>query len=211
MTLNISNYYKDRWYLFALYNLLGILCLYLINDVIITDPQYFTGGNENSIKLFRNVYKVIYFLYPIYALFRVLFFSFVIRLGVSLFTNISIEFKQIFTLVIIAELVFLIPDFIEVIWFLLLKTDYSMFDVKHFSFLSLYNLFDPQEIPDGYTYLLKLINIFEITYWIILIFGLKQITNKPTLKSFKVVAGSYGSILLIITLFKLIVFSSILE
>ncbi len=206
LSLVIYKFEKDRWYIFGFFCLLNILFLFLINDVIITDPKYFTGGNDNSVNLFRNVYTAIYFINPIYSFIKIASIALVLKLGAALYCNLELEFRQLFTLATIAGFVLLLPDLLEVIWFLIIHTGYTMEEVKFFAPLSLFSLYDINEFPESYGYLLKLINLFELVYWFILIIGLAGLGAKSKLHGLKIVAGSYGIGLLVIILFTWLIF-----
>jgi hypothetical protein len=210
IAIDINELQKQKWMLFALYSLFAILFLFLINDIIITDPQYFTGGNENSVKLFRNVYFFIYLIYPIYALIKIAIIAGAIRLAAAAFFSLEIEFFKLFTLVLLAEFALLLPDLIESVWFLLIHTNYTMEEVKYFYPFSVYSLIGFENIEQTFDYPLKLINPFELFYWYILITGLKEITEKSTKQSFKIVLFSYGLLLLLIIIFRFIIYSTIL-
>ena len=209
LNLNIAKWQEHKWMLFTVYALFSVLFLYVINDIIITDPQYFTGGNQNSIKLFRNIYNLLYFVFPVYAFIKIAFIAMLLRLGIAFFMSQEVEFMKLFTLVLIAEFALLIPDFIETIWFLLIHTDYTMEEVKYFYPFSAYSLIGFENIDQSFDYLLKLINPFELVYWVLLIAGLNEITGKTRKESLKMVAGSYGLFLFIIIVARYFIFSSI--
>lgn len=209
LNLNIKEWQGQKWILFAVYILFSVLFLFVINDIIITDPQYFTGGNQNSIRLFRNIYNIIYFIYPFYSFVKIAFIAMLLKSGLAFFTSTEVGFIKLFTLVLLAEFILLIPDFLEIIWFLLIHTDYTMEEVKYFHPFSAYSFIGYENIGQSYDYGLKLSNPFEIFYWFILIIGLKEITGKTTKENFKVVAGSYGLFLLIIVIARYFIFSSI--
>ena len=183
--LNINRLQEQKQMLFIVYVLFGVLFLYVINDIIITDPQYFTGGNENSVKLFRNVYKAIYFIYPFYAFIKISIIAGALRLAAAAFFSLEIKFSELFTLVVLAEFALLIPDLLETLWFLIIHTDYTMEEVKFFYPFSAYSLIGYENIEQTFDYPLKLINPFEVFYWFLLVTGLKEITGKPTKENFK--------------------------
>ncbi|HSH51012.1 MAG TPA: hypothetical protein VK982_04730 [Bacteroidales bacterium] len=192
--------HKEVLKYFCLYSLINALLLYYIHDLIITDPQYFTGGNMKSVSLFRTVWRVIYFLSPVYEFVKILIISFLLYKSIQIFTNVDKSFWGIFYIVLLAQIVLLIPDLLEVIWFSFFKTDYSMIDVDYFNPLSITNFFHPERFSDICYKFLSSINIFNIVYWGILIFFIKKIANITLKKSFKVVVSFYGSISIVISL-----------
>ena len=208
-SLSLHKWYPQNRILFIVYALFSILFLFVINDIIIIDPKYFTGGNEKSIKLFRNVYNVIYIINPIYSLIKIVFIAFLLKTALSFFFTLDTKFSQLFTLVTLSEFALLLPDLLEIIWFLLIHTDYTMEEVKYFHPFSLYSFIGNYDLSNAYDYPLRLINPFEISYWIMLIIGIKEITGKTTKDGLKEVASSYGLFLLVIILFRYFIYSSI--
>lgn len=134
-----------------------------------------------------------------------------IKIALSIFKFGEVKLWKLFTLVLIAEFIFLIPDLLEVIWFLFLNTDYSMEEVKFFMPLNLYSFIHNYDMSEAYDYPVRLINPFEIAYWLLLIIGIKELTGKSAKQSFKVIASSYGVILLIVIVFRFIIYSTILH
>ncbi len=191
-SINIDRYYKKRWYIFAVYSFLCILFLFLINDIIITDPTFFTGGNQKSVGLFRKVYKLIYVFFTLYALFKISTISLSIKYAVTFICDMDIPFQKLFTLVVLSEFTLLLPDLIEIIWFLFIKTNYTMYDVKFFNIFSIYSLFNsPEEVPVKYRYSLRVTNIFELMYCIVLYLGLRFLTKKTVLENIAIILSSY--------------------
>lgn len=74
-------------------------------------------------------------------------------------------------------------------------------DLQYFSPLCVTQLIDTDKIPKYLLYPLKLINVFEIGYWLILTYGVTVFTNIRFARSLKVVASSYGVALLIWVVF----------
>lgn len=183
---------KSIFKYFLVYALLNALLLYYIHDIIITDPQYFTGGNMNSVALFRKLWKVIYFLSPVYEFIKILVISFLIYQAIRIVKKLNTQFWGIFYIVLIAQFILLIPDFMELIWFTFIKIDYSMVDVDYFNPLSVANLMDYQNISNFTYKLIESINLFNITYWGLLLYLIKKYVDISLKDSFIVVFCFYG-------------------
>jgi len=211
ISLGIAEWSKQKLLLFAIYSIFSVLFLYVINDIIITDPQAFTGGNESSIEVFRNVYKVIYLLNPIYSILKIVVIALGIQKIIHIINDTEIEFSSVFTIVLLAEYILLLPDFIQIIWFLLIHTNYTMEEVQAFFPFSLYSLFNPDSVSRASDYILKLINPFEIAYWAMLAFGIKEITGTSIKSNLKAIASSYGIMLLAVIIIRYIIFGTILN
>ena len=195
--INIITGRKEIFKYFLLYALVNALLLYYIHDIIITDPQYFTGGNMNSVELFRRVWNIIYFISPLYEFVKILIISVLIYQAIKFVNKSNIKFSGIFYIVLLAQLLLLIPDLFELVWFTFIKTDYAMSDVKYFDPLSVANLINYEDIS-FFTYkLLSSINFFNIFYWGLLIYLIKKYLEITIKDSIKVVFCFYGSIFLI--------------
>jgi hypothetical protein len=132
----------------------------------------------------------------------------VISLYTALYlSNVKILFSELFRMVILAEFVFLLQALIKLLWFIFIQTDYTIKDLQYFYPLSAINLFEYNQIEPYWLYPLKLINVFELTYWVILAYGLSKIIKQDISESMKIILSSYVPALLVWTVFK--VFMSI--
>ena len=185
---------KEILKFFMFYALINALLLYYIHDIIITDPQHFTGGNMNSVRLFRKVWGVIYFISPIYEFVKLVVISFLIYQAIKLVIKIKVQFWGILYIALLAQMILLIPDVLELIWFTFIKPDYSMIDVEYFNPLSVVNLINYENLSNFSYELLGSINLFNILYWGLLVYLIKGYL-KITLKySIIVVFCFYGPI-----------------
>lgn len=105
----------------------------------------------------------------------------------------EIRYKQVFEIVLISEFVFFIPLLIKIIWFSYHPV--SMEAVRLFSPLSLFSLFDPDSLQEWLFYPLKVLNIFEVIYWILLAFLLAKYLKSSLDSMLKIVLGYYVSFL----------------
>lgn len=80
----------------------------------------------------------------------------------------NVSFKTIFKSVIVAEFVFFLPRIVKLIWFSILD-EYSYKDLIDFSSLSLYSLLKGVNYPTWLNHSLKLFNIYEVLYLILLV------------------------------------------
>lgn len=196
-----EKYYKERWYIFLFFCLLSVLLLFLIYDVIVTDPKYYTGGNENSVTLFRNIWSGIYILYPFYSLAKFFVIAvFMAQIAKTMY-EITISWQQIFLLITLSHFILLIPNIAQIIWFLVLNPDYQMSEVRHFYFLSVYN-FLPQEaeIRQSVMVWLDFLNVSEILFWIFLIIGTTSLLRTKIKQGIRLVFSSYGALVFIIAM-----------
>jgi hypothetical protein len=182
---------ENFWYLFSALCLLNILSLYAVNDIIITDPRYFTGGNENSAGLYRKIYLIIYVIYPVVCMVRVFVVAGLLHYGVRCIKLMDIPFRQLLTLAVLGEIVFWINDLAKVVWFLFVHTDYTMQEVEHFTFFSL-KYFTSYSTGTALKTILSFFSLAELLFWIVLVQGMQVLTGEPLRRMTKLVAATYG-------------------
>lgn len=105
---------------------------------------------------------------PIIYAYKVTVIAFVLWTGAFMF-GYKITYKQMWHIALVAETVFLFPEFIKIMWFILIDREPDIQEIISFYPLSLMNLFDQASVADNLQYPLKALNLFEILYWFVLI------------------------------------------
>jgi len=103
----------------------------------------------------------------------------------------KVFYSKLWQLVMFAECIFFGAELLKIGWFVFIETDPEIWDVKAFYPLSLINLFDYTEVPDAWHYPLKAINIFEVFYWVIIVYGIQYLSRKRFDISLYIVLSSY--------------------
>ncbi len=147
---------------------------------------------ESLIKTLQKWNWLTYILIPILYLLKFSALALCLYIAIILIYG-NIQFEQLFRIVMLAEIVYLIPAIIKIYWFLLIQPNYSLEDLQYFSPLSLLSLVGYANVPQWSIYPLQLLNIFELIYWLLLAYGLQQVINKPFKTTLGIVAASYGS------------------
>ncbi len=106
----------------------------------------------------------------------------------------KVEYKDFFSLTLIAEFIFIIAGFYKFINFHWFDMNYNLQDIQTYYPLSLINFKDSISTEKWLAYPLQLSNIFELIYWGILAYGIWEYTDKKIsfLKSLGTVAATYG-------------------
>jgi hypothetical protein len=194
------------WQLFMAFVICYFLLLYCVEELVYFDPKYFTGGNDNSISGYRNVFKFIYFLLPLSLFLMFKLFQITIRFSLPA----QVKGKEsansyLLKLLVSGWFILLLPWVIKVIWFLLLKQQYDMDQAVGFVFLSLYQMLNPILTTDAYDYLLKLINPFELLFMGYIAWGLVAVTKQSASKNMRYVLMGYGAPVLLYAIVKIVV------
>jgi hypothetical protein len=116
--------------------------------------------------------------------------AFVVWVGCFLF-GYRVTYIQCWGVVISAEFIFIIPEILKIVWFMLIQTDPTIHDIRAFYPLSLMHFFDYYELDKRYAYPLRALNVFEIIYWFLLVAGIHHQVNKSRQMIWFIVISSY--------------------
>ena len=118
-----------------------------------------------------------YFSIPIIYFWKFTIISFMLWIGCFTF-GFKIDYKSLWKVVMVSELVFFLPELIKIFYFILIFPDPTLHEVRAFYPFSLMNLFDYETLSSAWHYPLKALNIFELVYWFVLIQCLQLIIKK---------------------------------
>ena len=106
----------------------------------------------------------------------------------------NVKFRDILTVVLIAEFVFIIAGFYKFFNFYLIDTDYTLETLQTYYPLSLINYKEAISTEKWLAYPLQLVNVFELMYWGVLAWGIWELADKKIsyIKSLGYVALTYG-------------------
>tara|TARA_R110002033_G_C3890885_1_gene238823 strand:- start:2894 stop:3532 length:639 start_codon:yes stop_codon:yes gene_type:complete len=152
-------------------------------------------------KIIQNQQKwewVGYTIIPIIILIRSSLVAICLNIGMF-FYNMEhpYKFKQFLRIALIGEFVLVLVGFSRIFYFYFIKIDYTLLDLQQYYPLSYINFLDLEKIQPWLIYPLQTINLFEIAYFFVLVYGLWKLLKNKFLKSFEIVTISYGSGLII--------------
>ncbi len=119
----------------------------------------------------------------------------------AFFIRVENKFSDFFRLAVLAEFIVFVPIIIKIIWFGFIHRNYTLEDLTYFFPLSILNLFDRTELDTWLIYPLQLLNVFEVIYWLLLAYLLKELIGKSFIQRLGFVASTYGVGLFIWVLF----------
>lgn len=139
-----------------------------------------------------------YLILPLIILLRSALVSLCLNLGYFFYdvTN-KIKFKQFFRIAVIGEFVLLTAGYFKLIYFYFIKTDFTIEQLQQFYPLSYTNFLNISKLEPWLIYPLQTINLFEIAYFFMLVFGVHKLLQNKYIKSFEIVTVSYGTGLII--------------
>lgn len=139
-----------------------------------------------------------YAIIPLLVLFRSNLVALCLNIGMFFYNmENSIKFKQFFRIALLGEFVLVLVGFFKLGYFYFIKTDYTLQDLQQYYPLSYINFLDLEKIQPWLIYPLQTINLFEIAYFFVLVYGLWKLLKNNYSKSLEIVSVSYGSGLVI--------------
>ena len=189
---------------------LCILCIsiyfflvYLDKSYISTDSKIFdflakdypSSVVQNYMESQKKWWWVSYVTTPVLIGIKVLLVAFCLNFVKIISEKLEdVKFRDILTVVLIAEFVFIIAGFYKFFNFYLIDTDYTLETLQTYYPLSLINYKEAISTEKWLAYPLQLLNVFELMYWGVLAWGIWQLADKKISyqRSLGYVALTYG-------------------
>jgi hypothetical protein len=134
---------------------------------------------------------------PVLLIIKTSLIAGILYIGTFSFSKVELTFKQLWGFVISAEFVFLLVPVFKIIWFYFFQTNYKLEDIQYFYPLSALNIVGYRDLEPWFIYPFQTLNLFEVTYWLILAYFIGKATQTSMDHGLKIVAYSYGSALLL--------------
>lgn len=187
--------------------LLGYLYITIlpVNDLLYQSysEKLTTAQIEKIFALQEKWQWISYTTVPILLLIKVTVIASILYVGTFFYSKTKITFKQLFSVVVKAELVFLGVGVLKIVWFYFFQTNYTLEDLQYFYPLSALNIVGYNGLEAWFIYPFQVLNLFELAYWLILAYFIGKLAfttkdkGKPMDLGLKIVASSYGSALLL--------------
>ena len=196
----------DKRLLFILLCLITLLLLFIKISLIENETAAFEFLQDRPEGTILKAINAIKFLsIPLVYLWKFTVIAFVIWIGCFMF-GYRVTYTQCWGVVIGAEFIFLIPEILKIIWFMVVETDPTYNDISGFYPLSLIHFVDFEALDKRWAYPLRALNVFEIVYWILLVQGIHHYARKDKKYVWIIVACSYILIFFLWLLFYSIVY-----
>ena len=190
--------------------LLFILIIFLYSLLTFLDKTYITTDSkifdflakdypssvvQNYMESQKKWWWVSYVTTPVLIGIKVLLVAFCLNFVKIISEKLEdVQFRDILTVVLIAEFVFIIAGFYKFFNFYLIDTDYTLETLQTYYPLSLINYKEAISTEKWLAYPLQLANVFELMYWGVLAWGIWQLADKKISyqRSLGYVALTYG-------------------
>jgi len=184
--------------LFVLLVLTFVTSTLVIQEFVLTNDIYYDHFSSqmtfnkvsHAVNILNTWSTFYYFLIPVILFVKLSGIALFLIAG-GLFFNVNLSYKKVFQATILGEFVFLIPQAIFIVWFLLIDKSYNMEELRHFEPFSLLSLVGADSVTEWLIYPLKALNLFEIVYVFVVAYVLKFCFNNSFKEALKVVFPSY--------------------
>jgi hypothetical protein len=181
----------DKRVYFLILVSLYLLIRYLTNSFIIESiPDADRLESDGSLMIFHIFNALNYLWTPFALLWKFTVISFLFWLG-AFMLGYKVPYRELWQFALIAEIVFVFPELIRLLVFLNPATGTTYLEIQEYRTLSLLSLIGPNHVSGQYHYVLATINVFEIIYGIVWLFGFNLISRRPFGECAWVVAVSY--------------------
>jgi hypothetical protein len=201
-----SLFAADKRLLFILLCLCTLVLLYIKITFIENETAAFEFLQDRPEGfILKTINGIKFFSIPFVYLWKFTVIAFVIWVGCFMF-GYRVTYKECWGVVIGAEFIFLVPEIIKIVWFMVVDTDPTYQDISAFYPFSVIQLVDYTELDKRYSYPLKALNLFEIVYWFLLVRGIHFYARKEKKYVWIIVSCSYILIFLLWLCFYMIVY-----
>lgn len=201
-----SFFAADKRLLFILLCLVTLLLLYVKITLIENETAAFEFLQDRPEGMILKTISTVKFLsVPLIYLWKFTVIAFVIWVGCFMF-GYRVTYSQCWGVVIGAEYIFLVPEILKILWFMMVETDPTYNDISAFYPLSLIHFVDFDALDKRWAYPLRALNLFEIVYWVLLVEGIHHYARKDKKYVWIIVACSYILIFFLWLLFYSIVY-----
>jgi hypothetical protein len=145
---------------------------------------------EGRFGIFQLLSNLQFLAIPIIYAYKATVIGFVLWVGAFMF-GYRISFKQMWHVALVSETVFLFPELVKIMWFILIDRQPDLQEIISFYPLSLMSLFDSASVADNWQYPLKALNLFEVLYWFILVEAIHITAEKKWNYAFAIVFTTY--------------------
>lgn len=182
--------FDKRLYFFVLV-FLFLLIRYLTNTLILEAiPDSENLESQGDFMIFHIFNALNYLWTPFALLWKFTVISFLFWLG-SFIIGYKVPYKELWQFALIAELVFIFPELIRLLIYLNPSTGVTFMEIDEFRPFSMLSLIGAGQVQAQYHYVLGTINIFEIIYGVVWVYGFHMISRRSFKESSIVVLVSY--------------------
>jgi|GEM_PF-206912 hypothetical protein len=181
----------DKRLYFLILVFLFLLIRYLTNIFILEAIPNYQELQAKGDFMFFHIFSFANYLWtPFGLLWKFTVTAFLFWLGAFMVGH-KVPYKALWQFALVAELVFIFPELIRLLVYIGPDTGVSFLEIQEYRPLSILQLLGPQNMDKQYRYALASINIFEVIYGIVWVYGFHMISRRSLSESAVVTAVSY--------------------
>jgi hypothetical protein len=164
---------------------------YLTNTFILEAIPNYQELEAKGDFMFFHIFSFANYLWtPFGLLWKFTVIAFLFWVG-GFIVGFKVPYKELWQFALIAEFVFVLPELIRLLVYLAPDSGVSYLEIQEYRPLSLLQLLGPENIDKQYQYALASINIFEVIYGIVWMYGFHMISRRSMGESALVTLVSY--------------------
>ncbi len=181
----------DKRYYFFFLVFLFVLIRYLTNSLILeVIPDYENLEERGDFMIFHIFNALNYLWTPFALLWKFTVISFLFWLG-AFMIGYKVPYRELWQFALVAELVFIFPELIRLLVYLSPHPSVTFSEIDEYRALSMLSLLGSENVTAQYHYALGTVNVFELIYGIVWMFGFHMISKRGLGESAIVVLISY--------------------
>jgi hypothetical protein len=168
----------DKRVYFLVLVFLFLLIRYLTNTLILEAIPDYTNLEARGDFMIFHIFNALNYLWtPFALLWKFTVISFLFWLGAFL-VGYKVPFKELWQFALIAEVVFIFPELIRLLVYISPQSSITYLEIDEYRALSLLSMIGSDNVSGQYHYALATLNIFEIIYGIVWVYGFHMISRR---------------------------------
>ncbi|TDQ19327.1 hypothetical protein DFQ04_1148 [Algoriphagus boseongensis] len=181
----------DKRIFFFVLVLIFLLIRYFTDILILESIPEFERLDAQGDLMFFHIFNTLNYLWTPFALlwkFTVIAFLF---WSIGLMVGYKADFKELWKFALVAEVVFIFPELLRLLVYMNPSGNVTYLEIQNFEPLSALWIVGPDSVDEKYHYPLSVLNIFEIIYGIVWVYGFHMISRRSFQESTIVVLIAY--------------------
>ncbi|MDN3203393.1 sulfate ABC transporter permease [Algoriphagus sediminis] len=181
----------DKRVYFVLLVLIFLVIRYF-TDVLVVEaiPESDRVSAEGGLTFFYIFNALNYLWTPFALLWKFTVISFLFWFG-AFMLGYKVSYRELWQFALVAEVVFIFPELIRLLVYLEPNTGVTYKEIEEYRALSVLSLIGAENVEPQYRYALATINVFEVIYGVLWVYGFHMISRRSLSASAIVVLVSY--------------------
>lgn len=195
----------DKRVFFILLVIIFLIIRYVTDLLILQAIPGYRSLDEEGVFTYFHIFNTLNYLWtPLGLIWKFTLTAFTLWIG-AFMAGIKLPYKSLWQFAMVAEIIFILPELIRLLWFLVITPE-SFMAIQNFHPLSLFSFVNPDQVAPKFHYPLAALSLFEVAYWFLLALGVQLVSKRNFTSSLFVVLGSYTLCFLLWLTFYVVVY-----